>query len=98
MDTIGTTADATGERANVVTDLLKNVVAFCNGRSTMDADSVQQLVGILETTIDAFSVLNDNVTETNESAALVRESVQDITKLIDSMNETLQSTDDAQEN
>jgi len=91
MNTIGESTNATGERAAVVSDLLRNVVAFCNSRSTMDADSVQQLVGILETTIDAFSVLDDNVTATNESSETIRASIAEIAGLVDSINEKLQS-------
>jgi len=89
MNTIGASTDATSERASVVNDLLKNIVAFCNGNQTMDANSVKTLVGILETTIDAFSSLDDNVNTTNESSSLIKSSIDKITKLVDSINETL---------
>lgn len=95
MGTIGESTDATSERVTVVNDLLKNVVAFCNSRETMDADSVQQLVGILETTIDAFSELNDNVNTTNESSVIINNSIADITKVVESINETLKSSQEA---
>ena len=89
MNTIGESTDATSERASVVNDLLKNVVSFCNSNQTMDANSVKTLVGILETTIDAFSSLDDNVSTTNESSTLIKGSIDKITKLVDSINETL---------
>ncbi|MBQ8922527.1 MAG: 4Fe-4S binding protein [Oscillospiraceae bacterium] len=96
MSTIGDSTNATKERAEVVSDLLRNVVAFCSSRSTMDTDSVQQLVGILETTIDAFGVLDDNVTATNESSGMIHASIAEITGLVDAINETLQTSSENQ--
>lgn len=89
LTTIGESANATRERAGVVNDLLKNVVAFCNSKSTMDADSVKQLVGILETTIKAFGALDDNVSVTNNSSNQINSSIGEIQQLVDSLNETL---------
>lgn len=89
MKAIGENTNATSERAGVVSDLLKNVVAFCNSKSTMDSDSVRQLVGILETTIDAFGALDDHVSATNESSNVIKSSVGEIQKLVGSINETL---------
>ena len=92
MSMIEESTNATSERVTVVNDLLKNVVAFCNSRSTMDTDSVQQLVGILETTIDAFSELDENVSVTNESSGIINTSIAEISKLVDSINDTLKKT------
>ena len=92
METIGESTTKTSERAGVVRNLLENVVAFCNDNSTMDADSVGQLVTILETTIDAFSALDDNVNVTNESSGIINSSIGDITNLVDEINKTLHKT------
>lgn len=97
VGTIETSTTATGERVGVVNDLLKNVVAFCNSRSTMDADSVKQLVGILETTIDAFSELNDNVHVTNESSEVIKTTIKEISELVVSINQTLSEPADDME-
>ena len=92
MNTIGESTEATSERASVVNNLLKNVVTFCNSNSTMDASTVQQLVSILETTISAFSALDDNVNTTNESSAMIKNSINEITSVIDKINDELHKT------
>ena len=93
MQNIGESTTATSERAAVVKDLLENVVTFCNDNSTMDADSVSQLTSILETTISAFSALDDNVSRTNESSETINESIKDIIALVGEINEVLVKTD-----
>ena len=89
METIGESTTKTSERAAVVKDLLTNVVAFCHDNSTMDAGSVSQLITILETTIEAFSALDDNVNVTNESSGLIDTSIGEINKLVEEINDTL---------
>lgn len=92
METIGDSTSKTSERAGVVRNLLQNVVAFCNDNSTMDAGSVGQLIAILETTISAFSALDDNVNVTNESSGIINNSIGEITALVDEINKTLHKT------
>ena len=92
LDTIGTSTASAGKRVGVVNDLLCNVVAFCNANQTMDADSVKQLTGILETTLKAFNVLNENVSATSESSAVITKSIGEIAGLVDSINDTLHQT------
>ena len=74
--------------------LLENIVAFCNDNPTMDADSVSQLISILETTISAFSALDDNVNTTNESSKLIRDSIKSIIELVAEINTTLIKTEE----
>lgn len=93
MKNIGDSTSATSERAAVVKDLLENVVSFCNDNSTMDADSVTQLIAILETTISAFSALDDNVTTTNESSETINQSINDIISIVGEINEVLGKTE-----
>ncbi|MBR1749742.1 MAG: 4Fe-4S binding protein [Ruminococcus sp.] len=93
MDTIGESNAKTQDRANVVNDLLTNVITFCKNNDTMDTASVGQLVEILETTLEAFKVLDDNVNTTNESSETIRTSIQQITSLVDNINETLRKTE-----
>ncbi len=92
MDTIGDSTAKTSDRAGVVNDLLSQVIMFCKGTSTMDADSVGQLVEILETTLDAFKALDDNVNVTNESSEVIRSSINEISGLVDNINESLRKT------
>ena len=92
MDTIGDSTAKTSDRASVVNDLLTKVIAFCKGTSSMDATSVGQLVEILETTLDAFKALDDNVSVTNESSAVIRNSISEISSLVDSINDSLRKT------
>lgn len=89
MSSIRDSTAKTSERSGVVHELLDNIVEFCNDNETMDAESVTQLISILKTTINAFSVLDDNVNVTNESSVIIKKSIQDISKLIDNINATL---------
>ena len=95
MKTIGESTTATSERAAVVKDLLENVVTFCNENPTMDSDSVSQLTAILETTIEAFGALDDNVNMTNESSEVINKSINDIISLVGEINEVLVKTEDS---
>ena len=92
MDTIGDSTAKTSDRARVVNDLLTQVIMFCKGTETMDSDSVGQLVEILETTLDAFKALDDNVNVTNESSEVIRTSISEISSLVDNINESLRKT------
>jgi hypothetical protein len=92
MDTIGDSTAKTSDRASVVNDLLTKVIAFCKGTSSMDSSSVGQLVEILETTLDAFKALDDNVNVTNESSAVIRNSISEISSLVDSINDSFRKT------
>ncbi len=96
MTSIGEATTKTHERANVVNDLLKNIVTFCNGNPTMDEGSVKQLIAILETTIKAFGAVDDNITATNESSGEINKSITDITKLIEELNSVLLQSEDAE--
>ncbi len=89
MDSIDESTSATKERASVVKDLLQNIVTFCSDNPTMDEDSVEQLIGILNTTIDAFSALDDNVNITNENSEAIKGSVSKISSLVDEINKVL---------
>ena len=94
MTNIKDSTAATEERATVVKDLLENVVEFCRQNPTMDEDSVEQLTGILETTIDAFSSLDDNVNITMENSEAINSSINEIVKLIEDINKTLIKTEE----
>lgn len=93
MESIGQSTSATSERAEVVKELLENIVIFCSNNPTMDADSVSQLISILETTIGAFSALDENVTVTTESSVIIHDSINDIISLVERINETLIQTE-----
>jgi len=89
MNSIDESTSATKERANVVKDLLQNIVTFCSDNPTMDSESVNQLIGILNMTIDAFSALDDNVTTTTESSEAISKSISEITSLVGDLNKVL---------
>lgn len=93
MDTIGESTSKTSQKAGQVNNLLNNVIMFCKSSDSMDAESVQQMVAILQTTIKAFSVLDDNVNATNASTNIINNSIAEITKLIDEINITLHKTE-----
>lgn len=92
MQTIGESTNKTSERAGVVNDLLKNIISFCSSNETMDTDSVKQMIVILETTLKAFSALDENVNTTNASSNLISQSILKIRELVDGINATLNET------
>ena len=92
IDNIDKSTSKTKDRADVVNNLLKNVVVFCNENPSMDENTVSQMINILETTIKAFSKLDDNVNTTNESSAVINTSISEITKLVSELNDTLHKT------
>ena len=89
LESIEASASATGERAVMVNDLLRNVVAFCNGNPVMDEDSVKQLTGILETTISALGAFDENVSETNKSSEVIGSSIERMRGMLDSLNDSI---------
>lgn len=93
MNTIGESTSKTSQKAGQVNNLLNNVIMFCKANNSMDAETVQQMVAILQTTIKAFSVLDDNVNTTNESSNIINNSISEITRLIDEINLTLHKTE-----
>ncbi len=89
MNAIGESTSATSERATVVKDLLTNVVAFCNDNPSMEEDTVNQLISILQTTISAFSALDDNVNITNKSSSEINTAIIAISDLVENINKIL---------
>ncbi|MDE6519028.1 MAG: 4Fe-4S dicluster domain-containing protein [Ruminococcus sp.] len=92
IDTIGESTNKTNEKAHLVNELLSNIVTFCESNETMDADSVKQMIIILETTLKAFTALDENINTTNESSNLIIKSIIEIRNLVDGINATLNET------
>lgn len=92
IDTIGDSTNKTSDRVHVVNELLSNIVAFCEDNQTMDADSVRQMIVILETALKAFGALDENVNITNQSSNLIIQSILEIRNLVDGINEILVQT------
>lgn len=83
---INKTADSTGERAKVVNELLRNLVAFCNSNPVMDEASVKQLTGILETTMTALGAFNQNVIETQGSTKNIADAIAKLSGFFNSIS------------
>lgn len=92
MSSINESNSKTKERATVVNDLLKNVVVFCNNNPVMDKATVDQLTKILEATIKAFSVLDENVKITADSSETINNSISQISDIINELNSTLEKS------
>lgn len=92
IDTIGDSTNKTNEKAHLVNELLSNIVTFCESNETMDADSVKQMIVILETTLKAFTALDENINTTNASSNLIIKSIIEIRNLVDGINATLNET------
>lgn len=82
----------TGEKSQKVHGLLEKIIMFCSTTPEMDRASVQQLIDILEIVAVAFKALDSNVTETNERSNSITESIAQVDKLIDDLNQILNET------
>ena len=92
LDTIGDSTNKTGERARVVNELLTNIITFCKNNETLDSEGINQMIVILETTLNAFKALDENVGTTNESSSLITPSISEINDVIENINKTLNET------
>ena len=89
MGTIREANKDTDSRSERVHDLLSNVVAFCEQNDSLDADSTQQLIQILRTTLEAFDDLNTSVKKSTGTTLSVDAYVLSIGNLVDKINNTL---------
>lgn len=76
----------TSEKAEKVHGLLEKIIMFCAGYDTMDAETLQQLTGILERVAVAFKSLDENVNETAVSSESISDSVQELTRIVEELN------------
>lgn len=79
---INRTADSTGERANVINDLMRNIITFCNNNPVMDENCVKQLTSILETTMTALSAFNQNVFDTQGATHKIMNTIDKLNGLL----------------
>ena len=93
IENIGNVSTISATKATAVDDLIEQVVAYCNGRSTMDEESIKQLVEILNTTKEAFSTLHLNITATKSNSVLIDSSIDKISNLVSDINEVLAESD-----
>ena len=93
IENIGNVSTISATKATAVDDLIEQVVAYCNGRSTMDEESIKQLVEILNTTKEAFSTLHLNITATKSNSVLIDSSIDKISNLVNDINEVLAESD-----
>lgn len=92
IKSIGKSSNASEERANVVNELINNVVKYCESNKEMNESTVNQLIDILKTTADAFGALNLHINNTKSSSLLIEDSVSSISNLIDELDDVLHNT------
>ncbi len=89
---ISESTNKTSERSRVVNDLLTNIITFCQNNDALNAEGINQMIVILETTLKAFNALDENIDTTTRSSGLITQSVAEIKELIESINKTLSET------
>lgn len=92
LDAIDDSTNKTGERSKVVNDLITNIITFCKNNETLNADGINQMIVILETTLNAFKTLDKNVDATNKNSDKITESISEIKEVIENINKTLNET------
>lgn len=85
---------ATNDRAVNVHELLENVITFCTQNNSLDAASLEQLIGILQITTSAFDGLNDNIQNTSQSSESVGEHITEIKSIVDDLKAVLAEIDE----
>ncbi len=87
MSKIDDASVKTAEKKDTVANLLKNIIAFCNKNSSMDEASVKQMATILETTMNSLESFDENIGEANEGAKSVKDTLNEINSLLESVKE-----------
>lgn len=89
MGTIREANKHTDEKANNVHDLLSNVIEFCEGNDSLDAEGTKQLTQILTVTLEAFDQLNTSIKKSTGTTLSVDANILKIKSLVESINKTL---------
>ena len=77
----------TAEKKDTVTELLKNIIAFCNKNTSMDEASVKQMATILETTMNSLESFDENIDVANDGAKAINTSVSELNELLEALKE-----------
>jgi hypothetical protein len=85
MSKIDDASAKTAEKKDTVSNLLKNIIAFCNKNTSMDEASVKQMATILETTMNSLDSFDENIGEANEGAKSVKDALSEINSLLESL-------------
>ena len=85
------TNDKLDEKSSAVHKLLESLLEYCNHNPTMDAQSVAQLISILEATIKAFHALDDYAATTTSNSVVISQSVEKIKDLVSELDTMLKS-------
>lgn len=81
--------DVTTEKAKQVSDLLQNVVKFCEANPEMNEDTTGQLINILNITLEAFNNLDRKVQSSSMNTLSVDACIMQIQDLVGDLNKTL---------
>ncbi len=79
------------EKSGAVNKLLESLLEYCSHNQTMEADSVQQLISILEATIRAFRALDDYAATTTSNSVVINQSVEKIKRMVTEIGDVLKN-------
>ncbi|MBQ7783942.1 MAG: 4Fe-4S binding protein [Oscillospiraceae bacterium] len=82
----------TSGRTSTVRSLIESLITFCTSNPTMNEQTVNQLINILESIVSAFKELDNNVRETTKSSNEINSSVTELTRLVEELNVMLHET------
>ena len=66
---------------------LESVVNYCKSVETMGSKEISQMTGILENTLDAFSVLNKHIDLTDFDSKAISDSVRSINAMMPDLSD-----------
>lgn len=92
LENICDSTKKTSEKSRVVNDLLTNIITFCKNNTSLDADGINQMGVILETTLNAFKGLDENISVTNQNSEMITKAISEIKSGIESINKALGDT------
>ena len=89
MGNIRNTNEKTTTRADKVKNLMSQLKIFCNQRDSLDEDSLKQLTDVLNTTLEAFTGVDNYVTASTFETSAVDSQIIEIKSLVGEINQVL---------
>lgn len=83
IDAISKTNSKIAVKMGSVKELLKKMALFCEKNSSIDENSVKQLLCVLETTVKSFEIFDESTDKLKEETSLVEESVHKMAELLE---------------
>lgn len=86
------TSSKTSEKTKILNDLVTNIIIFCKNNDSLDKEGINQMIVILETTLNSLKSLDESVNDTNDNSDKISASLKEIKSIIENIHKTLNET------